>query len=594
MMQVVSLTELWLLSEKDMSARFESFSPTLNLLSGKNETGKSRVIKHLVWALGCEPPKRNAGGFDSNVIAAVKASVGEKNYTFVRQNRNRAAFDENGNLLLATAKASRWNDFFASTFDYPLKLKRHDDAGFGYAGPDYALLPFYIDQEGGWFLKWGSFTTLGQFLGWQKPVFDSFTGLKSLKLVAAQISLEEAKFKFREAQIHTKLQETSYARIVEVLPKNKVLLSEGEFDLQLRNIASQVEVLSQQQEELRRDLVDLTLNREQKYAEIKMARRTESDLVSDLSYLADIPDDKNISCPTCGQVHQVSFNARLQLSGDVRDVHELVVKLQYDVKNMAYKEVELQAKLKSVNHNLQELNSQINIESDSGSMADVIIAKGHELLKNAYDANRCDLVSQLEILSVEKDGLSNELLTLTDKARDKMVKGFYKEKFISFSDRLGINQAERGSKFAIGSRPPAATGSSGPRAVLAMHMALLSTHLEYGYTPLFPFIVDTPQQSGQDPDSLSKMLTIALIGNGHCNGQVILATESIPTGWELPEGCKVINFESKRRVLSSSYYAEGVNVLAPLVKAMNEAILLEKSELAGLVDEVGLVEGENN
>jgi hypothetical protein len=47
-------------------------------------------------------------------------------------------------------------------------------------------------------------------------------------------------------------------------------------------------------------------------------------------------------------------------------------------------------------------------------------------------------------------------------------------------------------------------------------------------------------------------------------------------------------------VLSSSYYAEGVNVLAPLVKAMNEAILLEKSELAGLVDEVGLVEGENN
>lgn len=51
-MPAVIFQALWLVSERDTSARRITFSPTKNLLAGENETGKSRVLKHLVWALG--------------------------------------------------------------------------------------------------------------------------------------------------------------------------------------------------------------------------------------------------------------------------------------------------------------------------------------------------------------------------------------------------------------------------------------------------------------------------------------------------------------------------------------------------------------
>lgn len=52
MSPIVVFNELWLLSERDASARQLKFHPRRNLLSGSNGTGKSRVLKHLVWALG--------------------------------------------------------------------------------------------------------------------------------------------------------------------------------------------------------------------------------------------------------------------------------------------------------------------------------------------------------------------------------------------------------------------------------------------------------------------------------------------------------------------------------------------------------------
>lgn len=76
MSPIVVFNELWLLSERDASARQLKFHSRRNLLAGSNGTGKSRVLKHLVWALGCDPARRAAGEFDSNVVAALELSVG--------------------------------------------------------------------------------------------------------------------------------------------------------------------------------------------------------------------------------------------------------------------------------------------------------------------------------------------------------------------------------------------------------------------------------------------------------------------------------------------------------------------------------------
>ncbi|NZA01887.1 hypothetical protein H0I39_09185 [Ottowia beijingensis] len=93
----------------------ETFSPTKNLLAGINETGKSRVLKHMVWTLGCEPAARNAGSWDSNITAATELSIGSKKYIFLRSGRHqRAAFDADGKLVIGTESAKVWTKFLSN------------------------------------------------------------------------------------------------------------------------------------------------------------------------------------------------------------------------------------------------------------------------------------------------------------------------------------------------------------------------------------------------------------------------------------------------------------------------------------------------
>ncbi|WP_420106107.1 ATP-binding protein [Herbaspirillum huttiense] len=129
---------LWLVSERDGKAKHVTFSPTRNLLAGKNETGKSRILKHLVWALGCEPTARDAGNWDTTLTASVDLSINGVHYTFLRRGlHERSAFDSNGKLLIGTESPSTWAKFFATIFGYTLKLQRHHEGAFALAGPEY-------------------------------------------------------------------------------------------------------------------------------------------------------------------------------------------------------------------------------------------------------------------------------------------------------------------------------------------------------------------------------------------------------------------------------------------------------------------------
>lgn len=110
-----------------------------------------------------------------------------------------------------------------------------------------------------------------------------------------------------------------------------------------------------------------------------------------------------------------------------------------------------------------------------------------------------------------------------------------------------------------------------PRAVLATHLALLATHSEFGVGCKFPFVVDTPQQSGQDPASLGRMLDAILASSG--SGQRLVATESIPEGWQPPKNCKVMRFTEKRNLLREAEFKECADAVGALVKAMRDALV---------------------
>lgn len=571
----VTFHSLWLVSEKDASARRETFSPTRNLLAGLNETGKSRVLKHLVWTLGCEPSARNAGSWDSNITAATELSVGGKKYTLLRSGRHqRAVFDADGKLILGTESAKVWTEFFVDLFHFPLKLQRQQEGMFGFAGPEYAILPFYIDQEGGWSRKWATFSGLGQFLRWEPVVFEAFTGVRPQRYFHAQLRRDEVDYKLREARLQARLQSKAFEQVSAMLPNSKTTLDEQVFANELNELADRVGQLSKEEDEVRSALIEAAEDRQNKVAELQMVMRAEEDLVGDLAYLSKISDDGHLTCPTCGQVHDSSFRAKVELATDAEDAHQLVFSVRSQLDSVRKREQDLKIKLQAVTSSLHELRFLMAREKAGTTVNDIIAAKSRTTLEQAYDRTKRNLAAQIDDFKEERDALQVELAGLTEKRSEKQVRNEYKSELDAYADHLGIAKAEIGT-VKIGIRPGSkASGSSGPRIYLAMHMALLALNRRYGQGPAFPFIVDTPRQQGLDDANTAKLLNT--IYNQALSHQVFVANESVPQGWTPPEGCKVIPFEHKRQVLRPEDYKEGVAALEPMVRQMLAAIEAER------------------
>jgi hypothetical protein len=574
MKRTVVYHALWLVSERDESARKISFSPTHNLLAGENETGKSRILKHLVWALGCEPTARDAGNWDSNLVASVDLSIDGTRYKFMRRGTHqRAVFDADGKLLIGTESSSNWAKFFASRFEFPLKLQRHQEGEFALAGPEYALLPFYIDQEGGWGKKWSNFKRLTQFARWEMPVFESFTGLRPQRYFEAQLTRDELAHQLKDARAQVKVQAKAYEQVKAMLPSTETKLDEALFAQELKEISAKVAELGKEEDMVRTEIFDVAQQLQERKAELQMVTRSEQDLVEDLAYLTKVSDDGTLACPTCGQEHGVTFRARIDLATDAKDAHQLVLKVREQLERLRGHEAKLRVKLNQVTGRMEQFRSSMEHYRGDTSVSDVVIAKSLDTIAVAYGNTRRELKHHIDELDENKQALEEELAKLTDENRVKEVRKSFREAIKSHADRLDIAAAEiKGIK--IGARPAMAAGSSGPRIYLAMHMALLEINAKYGTGPHFPFIIDTPRQQGLDDKNTAKLLNA--IYDHSAAHQIFVANESVPQDWQGREKCNIINFDKKRNVLSKSEYRECLVMLAPLVLALQDAVRVER------------------
>jgi hypothetical protein len=106
--------------------------------------------------------------------------------------------------------------------------------------------------------------------------------------------------------------------------------------------------------------------------------------------------------------------------------------------------------------------------------------------------------------------------------------------------------------------------------MLAVHLAMLATNAEWGDYPLFPFVVDTPQQSGQDDPNLTKMVEI-LGRTAGVHHQVILAAERLPESTELGD-FDTVGLTQKRAILSKASFDEALARLQGPLAALRESL----------------------
>ncbi|MFP3646013.1 hypothetical protein [Paraburkholderia sp. SIMBA_054] len=211
----------------------------------------------------------------------------------------------------------------------------------------------------------------------------------------------------------------------------------------------------------------------------------------------------------------------------------------------------MRTNLRSIEKQAAELASLQGERRVRLKLEDVLAAQSKKTLDTAFQRVSAALGADVARLESAKHAAEASVRKFEDKERQKLVLRYYTDQLRSLSNLLNVPPEEqiRGEK--SGSRAHTG-GSSRPRSLLAVHLALLATNAEWGEAVQFPFIVDTPQQSGQDDENLGKMISI-LGRSAKDDHQVILAAERLPVDVDLGEFV-IVNLEKKRGVLDRNSF----------------------------------------
>lgn len=568
----VTFRTLWLVSETEQKAKKQAFPNPKTILFGLNGTGKSRITKNLFWTLGCSPEKHLAPGWDPDAIGALEFEFAGQAYLVVRQRKELGLFTLNGELLAAADSLGEWDKVMADLFGYKLMLRRQPNTEPARVGIDYLTLPFYIDQDGGWGATWSSFSSLKQFRMWQKPVFEAFVGLRPNGYFAEHQRWQVVNDQLRVMRDKFDTQRTAFSRVREILPRTVPVLSTERFENELVDLGEKARDLQKRQNELRGKLV-LAINlREKIDAELTLAVEAHRALSDDLGFISEF-SQATIECPTCGTQHANSFHAKLRLTQDAQSISLLVGELRDERKAAAKRNEMILKLLKETENESVEIGAMLSAKQEDIHAKDLLLAAHSvQTLDNAFDRVTSELNIEIENLAEEVEKHRLAYKKYEDKARLKEVKGYFNSSISYYSGKLNIPTEEQIVKAKPGDRGDVG-GSSAPRSLMAIHMAMLRTNAEFGDMPDFPFVVDTPQQSGQDLDNLSSMIEIlnGTLGPAH---QTILALEMLPPSVDI-SSFDVIELQGKRKLLNEVDFKE-VGFLEPCMHAIRDAVTKAK------------------
>lgn len=561
-MKSLRFKKLWLVSETERAARRVEFSSMRTLLVGRNHTGKSTVVKHLFWTLGCET-KGKSDRWDSLVISVLEFELDGNPYTAYRRANIYALRNDSTAAVRVTTSYPEWSEFMAGLFDFRLMLPTHQNT-MAQATPPYLFLPFYMDQDKSWLQQWNSFEKLTQFSNWKKPLAAYFTGQRPNGYYVARF--EESKAKTVANQISQELGVVQAAldRVKKTLPQQKICLDIRAFKQELSELIRSSTKLKNEQELLRKKAFEYAAQKESLTSQVAMARDALRDLEGDLKYLTDGKLEQTVTCPTCGTAHENGFPIRLELIDDAATIRRVVAELEEDQRKINENLAETHGKLNRIKRKSHDIEKTLQAKKGMLRLQDIVDSQSIEVVRGVFNK---DLVSLRRKLAQQEEiaaGMKEKVAKFDYPERTKEINEFYSERVELFASELGVQDLREEVK----KRPEASITSSGsalPRSLLTYQYAVLHTANEKGDAKHFPVVVDSPNQQGQDADHLMQMLNFIVkrTPNEH---QLILAVEDIPKGFSFDGS--IVELKTPYGLLDTNLYDTACAELDGLVSSV--------------------------
>lgn len=560
-MKRLKIEKLIVISQRESCSLEVPFEDGLNIVLGGNKTGKSSIIKSIFTTLGCECKRIEADWkkLISSYLLFIKH--GEKQFCIVRQGKKFQIFENSGDTyscIIETEVFHEYSNCLMDILEIKMPCISKDGKQFNVTPP--LLFRFqYIDQDEGWSKIADSFSNVAYIKDWKPNTNKYVCGYLDDTYYKLQAQKTENILEKDDKKKELNYNQSFVSRIASTLTQIKNIDS-------VEGITTDIESLLGKAEELRKAQfsynAEMTVLENTIYVDqhkLHIVKHNLTETKKDIDFAMKQEDE--LQCPICGTIYSNRLDEQLNITSDYAHCENLIAELENRI-NDTTKELEgLKATYNNVSLEIQLTEQKIQNSQDLLSYSSFYKNKGQYEI---YESCK----TQLELLQKELDSYISKIAIIDEKINKKKSKDRSQnirkdiERYChTLADAINVPKAfiKLRDFVQIINR----TGSETPRLVYMYQSALYLYNLNRECSPFNFYVIDTPNQQGQDADNLEsifKSLELLLSDEG----QVIVGTER-KTGLEEKSG-NVIRLTEKRRCLNRNNYSEHLELLGKLQK----------------------------
>lgn len=560
-MKRLMIRKLIVISQSESRSLEVPFEKGLNIILGGNKTGKSSIIKSIFTTLGCECKRVEADWKKLVSTYLLFFKYGERQFCIVRQDKKFQIFENINNDFSCIIETNAFHEYSNCLMDI-LEIKMpcisKDGKQFNITPP--LLFRFqYIDQDEGWSKIADSFKNVAYIKDWKANTNKYVCGYLDDSYYALQAQKAEHILERDDKKKELNYNQNFVSRITSTLTRIEDIES-------VEDVTTDIELLLAKAEELRKLQfsynAEMTVLENDIYINQHKLHIVEHNLIEtkkDIEYAMTQEDE--LICPFCGTIYSNGINEQLNITSDYAHCENLIAELKSSM-SVATKELEeLKNKYNDVSVEIQSIEQKVQNTQELLSYSSFYKSKGqfeiYESCKRQLDVLQGEINSCVSKIAITDEKINEK----KSKERSKDIREDIERYCRTLAD--AINVPKTFIKLRDFVQVINRTGSETPRLVYMYQSALYLYNLERAYSPFNFYVVDTPNQQGQDTENLGsifKSLELFLSDEG----QVIVGTER-ETGME-EKASNVIKLTGKRRCLNNINYKKHIELLEKLQK----------------------------
>jgi len=544
-MKKLIFQELIIASDSERSAEVFRFGPKKNLILGqKNKVGKTSLSTSLLWAFGCKPkfPPQWAKLYIRTLITF---EVDGKKYSIMRTQKS-IALKSGERTEFFEKIGGDFSKRLSKILDSRAYLKPQSSKYYFPAIPSALFLSSFIHSDTGWGEIYKSFEDLMMYNNSERKYLTEYLiGIRGEDFFKPRKERSKLEDVIEKSEIKIEQYELVLSNVRNVTSRDDITVNDSHIDFLLEDRSFYVSNLM----EAKKEKYDIS-------KQIQLINKAEHDLFLDYQFATNNIDERLVTCPTCGVIHENDIVNRFSLLDEREKLKESRAELEDDLSS-------LNIQIKKVKTKVDQLSARIAIEEKVANLPpslDEFVAKS-------------GTIKMFEPVFSELIGVENKLIddsnkelemfpkfrsTKVFKEQTKKIKEEFASALIDTLHEINVFDANESDILDRPYDKIHVSGSDISRMTLAYYKTLNDFKRKYCDCVQLPIVIDSPMQQEQDDDNIETVSSF--IGQWN-EQQLLLFGRDYPEyeSLKLEKGTKVINLERDRRILSQDRYNQLIN-----------------------------------